>query len=317
MTCPSCAGEISDSGRCQHCSFDVPVEWLTSTRMSMAMTGAQTAGKTVLIGVMMRTFEQFLNTQHLTVLNTLGDTRKRMDETYPEIFLSGELPRGTPPAQPQPLLWSFVLGARPYCLALTDAAGEQFEQLTPDDQSFAYLGTVDLIVSIIDPLKVDSIRALLAGAGVAIPDHAGNDLEVMRKVIAARAAHTKPNHRQFLGVTLSKFDELQALRDHPDSTWRGIMNRPGAAMQRDPSFTSKYDDVGDMRLLNHELRGLLDLLHGELLVAQAGASGMSTRLFATSALGHRPTNRVSPAGVSPYRVLDLIKALWSIHGIQG
>lgn len=285
--------------------------------MSMAMTGAQTAGKTVLIGVMMRAFEHFLNTQHLTVLTPLGNTKARMEETYPKIFLSGELPGGTPPAQPEPLLWSFSLGGRPYCLALTDAAGEQFEKLTPDDKSFAYLGTVDLIVSIIDPLKVDSIRALLAGAGVSIPTHSGNDLEVMRKVIAARAAHAKPGHAQYLGVTLSKFDELQGLRSHPDNMWRGIMNRPGSAMQRDLSFTSKYDNLQDMMLLQHELRGLLGQLHGDLLVALAEGSGMAPRLFATSALGHRPAGRVHPAGVSPYRVLDLIKALWSIHGIRG
>ncbi|MBK7624418.1 MAG: hypothetical protein IPJ14_17605 [Kineosporiaceae bacterium] len=283
--------------------------------MSMAMTGAQTAGKTVLIGVMMRTFEHFLNHRHHTVLKPLHDTRERMDLTYPKIFLTGELPGGTPPVQPKPLLWSFQLRGRPICLALTDAAGEQFERLTPDDPTFAYLGAVDLLVSIVDPLKVPSIVAVLAGAGVSIPSHAGNDVDVLQKVLAARLAHARPDRAQYLGIALSKFDELQALRNHPDVNWRTIMNRPGAAMQRDPSFTSLFDDPRDSSLLQHELTGLLEHLHGGLLMALAADSGMAPRLFATAALGHRPTDRVHPAGVSPYRVLDLIKALWTIHGI--
>ena len=319
VTCPRCTAEIKSAGACPSCAFDVPKEWFTSTRMSMAVTGARTVGKTVLIATMIHVLREFLETRHHTFLTPLADTGERFERYSRKLFEARQMLEPTPPAQQepvQPLMWSFSLGGVSRCLSLVDAAGEDFERLDPSDASFAYLGDVDLVLSLIDPLKVHEIAALLGGS-VSIPSHSGDDVEVLRSVLTARRDHAREGRQQHLGIVLSKFDELQRLRCVDAPPWQSIMSRPGAAMQRDPSLASSFDDFADYRLLQAELTSLLTLLHGGRLVSAAEQSGIGHRLFATSALGHRPTDRVNPAGISPYRVLDPVKALWSIHGVTG
>ncbi len=312
MTCPRCAAPVSAAGRCA-CGFDVPAEWLTDIRCSIAVTGARSAGKSILIGVMMRHFRQFLEQIHHTFLVGLGDTDERFEENYENhLYGSKGIIPPTPPDLPEPLLWTFTLGGRRFCLSLTDAAGESFERLTPEEKDFAYLGTVDMICCLIDPLKVPGVRAIVRDTGIPLPAEAGNDLQVMQRVIQARATHAVPGHTPILALTISKFDVLQGLKSVEHDQWRSIMGRPGAAMQRDPSFVTPWADPEDRLLLHQELRSMLPALGAHLVETAANDSGLPYYLYAVSALGRPPANDgFSPAGISPYRVLDPLKTLLS------
>ena len=311
--CPRCYQQVARSGGCPNCRFDVPVEWLTSMQLAIAITGARTAGKSVLIGVMMDQFEYFLGQQHQSFLTPLGSTKERFHQKYRvPLFEQRNLLRPTPPArdeQLEPLLWSFEYGEQAVCLSIIDAAGEDFESLAPSDARFRYLGFSDLIVAMVDPLKVPGVAAVLEGV-VTVPRGSGHDLEVMRSVLAARAAHRQQGGPdQVLGIVLSKFDVLQRMRDLSASPWQSIFNRPGSTLQRDPSMVSAFDNRNDADLLQHELNGLLGQLGASMLLTAASDAQIPYRLFATSALGAEPNAAtIGRGGIVPFRVLDVLQA---------
>ena len=317
--CPRCCQVAASPGACPACQFDIPPEWLVDRTISIAMTGARSAGKSVLIGVMMDQFEHFLGVMHKTLLQPLGTTQERFERIYRQpLYAQRLLLKPTPPFEQEvvePLMWSFGINGVRYCLALTDAAGEDFESLAPGDARFAYLGSVDLIVSLIDPLKVPGVAAILEGV-VNSPVGAGSDLTVLRQVLAAIKAHRHAESGpQYLALTLSKFDVLQHMRGVQAMPWQSIMNRPGAAMQRDPSLAAPFENSADSDLLQAELAGLLAVMGAELLLFSAREAAIPWRLFATSALGMSPTSEaVHRGGISPFRVLDLLKAALAIKG---
>lgn len=311
--CPRCYTSVSSSGKCPSCGFDVPVEWLTSTQFAMAITGARTAGKSVLIGVMMDQFEYFMEHRHRSFLTALGHTKDRFDQLYREpLYEQRNLLKPTPPAEKQPiepLLWSFEYGGQRICLSIIDAAGEDFEALAPTDSRFRYLGFVDLIAALVDPLKVPGVSAVLEGV-VTVPRGSGHDIEVLRAVLAARTAHREQGGPdQVLGIVLSKFDVLQRMRELQASPWQAVFNRPGSTLQRDPSMVAAFDNWQDAELLRLELEGLLELLGAGLLRTAAEEAQIPYRLFATSALGAEPdASTIGRGGIVPFRVLDVLQA---------
>ena len=313
VICPTCCVPIRSPGICGSCGFDVPRQWFDEHRLSLAMTGARYTGKSVLIAVMMQQFRYFLEQRHNTFLEPLGSTNETFVEFYVNpLYTNKETLKSTPNAITKPivpLLWSFRYGEERFCLALYDAAGEDFERLAPSDPAFTYLAHVDLIASLIDPLKVDGISAVLDGE-VTVPAGASDDLTVMRHVLTARAAHAgSSSPRPALAIVLSKFDVVQALRVLPATPWQSIMNRPGSAMQRDPSFVSLTEDNRESDLLHAELESLLAIMGARLLLAAAKESGLPSRLFAVSALGIPPRSEaVHPGGITPFRVIEILKA---------
>jgi len=313
MLCPRCYQPVASSGSCPSCGFDVPVEWLTCTQFSIAITGARTAGKSVLIGVMMDQFEYFLGEQHQSFLTPLGGTQERFEAKYRRpLFEQRNLLPPTPPVRDErlePLLWGFRYGDQSVCLSIIDAAGEDFEALAPSEPQFRYLGFADFIVAMVDPLKVPGVAAVLEGV-VTVPHGSGHDLEVLRAVLAARNAHRQEGGPdQVLGIVLSKFDVLQRMRELSATPWQSVFNRPGATLQRDPSMVSPFYNWQDGELLQQELRGLIHLLGASMLLTAAGESQIPYRLFATSALGSEPNaSTVGRGGIVPFRVLDVLQA---------
>ena len=313
MACPRCYQAISSGGTCPSCRFDVPAEWTSSVQLAIAITGARTAGKSVLIGVMMDQFEYFLHERHQSFLTPLGGTRDRFEHKYRRpLFEQRNLLPPTPPVRDErlePMLWSFRYGGQRVCLSIVDAAGEDFEVLAPTEPQFRYLGFSDLIVALVDPLKVPGVAAVLEGA-VTVPHGSGHDLEVLRAVLAARNAHRQEGGPdQVLGIVLSKFDVLQRMRELSASPWQSIFNRPGSTLQRDPSMVAPFENRQDVDLLQHELHGLLGQLGATMLLAAAEESQIPSRLFATSALGSEPNaSTVGRGGIVPFRVLDVLQA---------
>lgn len=316
--CPRCYAPIAGAGPCPACGLDVPAEWLTDVQLSLAVTGARTAGKSVLIGVMMDQLEYYLATQD-SFLTPLGSTKERFHEKYrvPLLQQRNLLP-ATPPADQEgiePLLWEFDHQGVKYCLSITDAAGEDFERLAPDDARFRYLGFVDFIVTLVDPLKVPGVSAVLDGV-VTVPRQSGDDLHVLQSVLRAREAQRSGGGPdQVLAVVLSKFDVLQRLRHLSSPRWQAIFNRPGSPMQRDPSMVAGFDNDGDGDLLDAELHSLLEELGARRVVAAARQAQLPHRLFAISALGSEPdAQSVGSGGITPFRVLDVLLAALAKKG---
>ncbi len=313
--CPTCCRSITGPGICGNCGYDVPRQWLEETTLSIALTGARSAGKSILIAVMMEQFRYFLEQRHHTFLEPLGDTEGWFLDTYVKpLYGEGSMLKPTPKEPVIPLMWSFRYGNQRVCLALYDAAGEHFETLAPNDEGFAYLGNVDLLVSMIDPLKIEGIRAILDGQ-VTVPTGAGNDLSVLRLLLRARAAHAQRDKRQALAIVLSKFDVIQDLRHMNAAPWQSVMNRPGSAMMRDPSFVSLGEDAAETTRLEEELRSLLHAMKSHLLLSAANEAHIPHRLFAVSALGRPPSSgAVHRVGITPFRVIDILKSGLAFKG---
>lgn len=339
VCCPTCFEPASSAGPCGTCGFGVPLEWLAATdRISIAMTGARSSGKSVLIAVLVTQLEEFLSRHHGTYLRPVGDVGQMSPEIAREAppwfsSLGGRFAqnylvplyhqRGLLPGtarleegRVEPLIWSFRVGDRTCCLSLIDAAGEDFQELEPTDQRFNYLGKVDVLVTLVDPLKVPQIRSALAGI-INFPAGAGDDLNVLRRVLEARSQHlAAESSHQTLAVVLSKFDVLHQLKDIQAKPFDDIMLRPGAAMRRDPSMSTPLYDEEDGRLLDAELRGLLEFLQGVGLLNAVAQSRMPARLFATAALGVVPgTDSLGRGGMNPFRVLDFVKDVLTRRGV--
>lgn len=339
VSCPICFAPVSTAGPCSECGFEVATEWLTANdRVSIAMTGARSSGKSVLIAVMITQLETFLSQHHGTYLRPVGDSGHMSPDIAREVpswfdSLGGRFAqnylvplyhqRGLLPgtarleeSRAEPMIWSFRIGDRTCCLSLTDAAGEDFQQLDPMDQRFNYLGRVDVVVTLIDPVKVPQIRAALAGI-INFPDGAGDDLNVLRRVLEARNAHLSDRSaQQELAVVISKFDVLHQLKDIQAKPFDDLMRRPGSAMRRDPSMNRGTYDNEDGLLLDAELRGLLGYMQGLPLLNAVNNSGMSARLFATAALGVVPgTDSLGRGGMNPFRVLDVINGVLTRRGV--
>lgn len=321
ILCPRCYHQIGQPGQCSNCSVSVPAEWFQNVQLAIAVTGARTAGKSVLIGVMMDQFEYFL-ANNGSFLTPLASTKERFHEKYRAPLLhQRNLLGATPPADQEsiePLLWDFTYNGVRFCLSVIDAAGEDFERLAPTDDRFRYLGFVDAIVTLVDPLKVPGVAAVLEGV-VTLPENSGNDINVLRQVLLARnEQRSGGGPEQLLAVVLSKFDVLQRLRDVRISKWQSVFNRPGSAMQRDPSMETGIDLHREQRLLHEELVGLLDRMNAGLVLAAAREANLPYRLFAVSALGAEPdAQAVDPVGIVPFRVLDPLRALLMKKGTSG
>lgn len=311
--CPRCYAQISSAGPCPKCGFFVPPQWLEQVQLAIAITGARTVGKSVLIGVMMDQFRYFLQERHESFLIELGTTAERFQAKYRNpLFVERSLLQPTPRAEREPIepmMWSFSYAGQQVCLSIIDAAGEDFQLVSPGDPIFRYLGYSDVIMSLIDPLKVPGVSAVLEDV-VSVPASSGDDLNVLRLVLAARQFHRgSDSPDQVLAIALSKFDVLQRLREVSAAPWQSIMNRPGSTLQRDPSMTSQYENRRDADLLHAELESLLPQLGAQLVLSAAKNSGLPYRLFATSALGSEPNaSTVGRGGIIPFRVLDVLQA---------
>lgn len=317
--CPRCYRPVAEPGSCGNCGVHVPPEWFTSIQLAIAITGARTAGKSVLIGVMMDQFEHFLS-KHGWFLTPLGSTQERFHNKYRVPLLQQRnLLGATPPADQEsiePLMWDFNYQGVRYCLSIIDAAGEDFERLAPTDERFRYLGFVDVITTLVDPLKVPGVAAVLEGI-VTLPENSGDDVNVLRQVLRARGMQrAQGGPEQLLAVVLSKFDVLQRLRDVRVDKWQSVFNRPGAAMQRDPSMSTEADLDQEQRLLHAELVGLLERLNAHMVMSAAQEAQLPYRLFAVSALGSEPdAQSVGSGGIVPFRVLDVLRASLAKKGV--
>lgn len=326
--CPRCTRDVRGPGACDNCQFEVPLEWLTDEQVSIALTGARQSGKTVLIAVMMVQLKDYLEKRHKSFLNPLGDTATHFQEIYMEpLYVQRSLPGSTPVATTAnpltPMLWRLSINGTRYTLCLIDAAGEDFQDRPPQDELFSYLGMVDLVVSLIDPLKVPGVTAILQDL-VPLPLDGGDDIQVMQRVLQAIAAHKRAEPKlQGLAITFNKFDALQLLATKEAAPWQSIMNRPGSTMQRDPSTLRNNGtggmeaDIVDGDLLNSEMHSLMSALGLELIETAVAESGMPALYFVASALGMHPTTEtVAHGGISPFRVMDIPKALFRLKGVH-
>lgn len=315
--CPTCSEPMREA--CPHCHYALLDGWRNGHAVCIAMNGARATGKSVFIAVVVKQLQR-LALQMGTVMQ-FGDARTR--DTFTEVYekplyVERGLMAPTPAAitdnsyQREPLVFNLgMVQGRVRFLVLRDVAGEEMERPPAQAGHLQFLAHADGIFFMFDPLAVPNIREKLVDLIPAQLQVGGDPLIVLGN-LQRLVGRSSPR----VGVILSKFDALHALRGVDDVQWSGIMSNTGAAFLRDPSEDQAAYDVGDGLLLHEEVKSLLDRLGGGGVVRsmenpQTGVPIMH-QFFAVSALGESPDGRrLNAHGIAPFRCLDPVK--WILH----
>jgi hypothetical protein len=314
ILCPRC-GTMTDKEICGHCHTPLPGGWWGVHTTCVAMAGARVTGKSVYVGVLKPQLEQLLAPLRGVVGFEDEDSEQRYQEKYLRpLFESRQMPRHTAPAALDPLgplvLTLGTIGDRRRALVIHDVAGEDLEVGRLDPAVFGFFGRADAVLFLFDPLRVDSVAAVLRGQIPPPGTRGGNPLSVLQNLIRLMKPTGGGRIQTPLAVVLSKFDALHALADNRHHELGLVMRQTGAAIRRDPSLYPAFDRA-ESDLLDAEVRSLLDRLDAGSVLNQVAAEFANHRYFAVSALGHPGSDDLqSSLGIAPFRCTDPIK--WAL-----
>ena len=321
VNCAKC--KVPAAQACPQCHHVLLPGWYESETVCLAMNGARATGKSLYIAVVVKQLQQ-LAIMLGTTFSAANDITRDVYSTVYErpLFVERGLMKPTPRAetgdtyQRDPLIFSLgvVKGKRQFVI-IRDVAGEEMEAPPAQPGHLSFLARADGIFFMFDPLAVPDIRSRLVDLVPAQQFTGGDPLIVLGNLL--RLVGTAAPR---LGVVLSKFDALQALRLVDDESWRLIMSNAGAAFLRDPSQQSPAYDHDDGELLHAEVASLLYKLGaGEVVLTlenpHAGQK-IPYRFFAVSALGESPDgDQLNSRGIAPFRCLDPVKWVLDSVGI--
>lgn len=306
---------------CPICHYELPPKWRWGQATCLAMAGARYTGKTVYIAVMVKQLERRLDQMGMVLdyANVETQTRYRKEYEAP-LFEERGLMRATPSSrlegsqQHDPLIfhigkWQNV----PQYLVIRDVAGEDLEDPNVGGTPWQFFSAADAVLFMFDPMRVQEVKAILAGLVPTNQSTGGDPRDVLRTVLRLMGGGSPR-----LAIVLSKFDALQAMRRVATHSWGQVMSHAGAAFSRDPGLVrGRYNDV-DGRLLDAEVRSLLAKLDAASMLNTVAASGreLGTRYFAVSALGDSPQGqRLNASGISPFRCMDPVRWVLSERGV--
>ncbi len=308
---------------CPYCHFALLPEWRESTTVSIALAGARATGKSIYLAILVKQLEQMVD--HAGSSLKFGDENsRRVYENYyekPLFETRGIMPptvaAGTQGAyQRDPIILSLgvLRGGRTF-LVIRDVAGEDLENPADDRTYLGYFGRADAVLFMFDPSAVTEVRELLKDYLPTQLNEVGNPDRVLENMLRLIGPSQVP-----IGMVLSKFDTMQALRDVQDAQWRRVMSNPGAAFTRDPGIFADGYDRADGDLLHQEVRSLLHLLHAQRFVNSLASphdgAPRNYRFFTVSALGDAAQgDKLHPRGIAPFRCLDPMRWVLSNRGL--
>lgn len=330
--CRVCAGPTREV--CPECHYRLADEWRSGVTLCLALAGARATGKSVYIGVLVKLMQTVLAERLGTQVDAADPrTLELYQGAYERVLFEQRnlLPattsiRAGTAQQREPLVWRLgMVRGRRHFIVIRDVAGEDLESPSGLDARLRFFRNADGVLFLFDPLAVEEVRHALQGR---VPEqlHRGGDPATVLGSVLSLVGDRRPR----IGIALSKFDAMHALRDVEGAGLTKVMSNSGAAFlrespdealwrARDPQHLQPRDD-SDGRLLHLEIRSLLQRLNAVTMInaLENPASGVpiNHRFFAVSALGESPDGeRLNPRGISPFRCLDpltwLLDALWS------
>ncbi|KRB75803.1 hypothetical protein ASE01_12130 [Nocardioides sp. Root190] len=318
-TCGKCKLHTTTEA-CPYCRYEIPALWRQSRVTTIAMAGARTTGKSLLVATGVMQLHLLAERQWHSAVEPLGSTAARFRAIYEEPLLEQRrlMPatdgmNSATSAGREPLMFRMTQRINgevlPRILVLKDVAGEDLENSAVNRQQFSFLSRANAVFLMVDPLKVAEIRAVLADAIPSAQALGGDPLVVLNLVLGHMTGHIPGAMTDIpVALVLSKFDVMQRLRDVSNPRWSGIMSRAGSPLVRDPGLATPVWDAHDGDLLHEEVRTLLIELGVPLIEATLKDRTRHHRYFAASALGESPDDKmINPRGIAPFRVLDAFK----------
>ena len=316
VTCQRCSGPMAEC--CPHCHQFLPADWRTGSATCIALAGARATGKSIFVGVAVKLLELFARAHQTTVSFVDGASREVYTDIYetPLYERRGIIPP-TPRAnladsyQRQPIILGLGnLNGRRRFLVLRDVAGEDLENRVDGAQHLGFFAHASTVLFLFDPTRVPEVSNQLQDL-IPAPLHSGGDPGVVLENLNRLIGPGRPR----LAVVLSKFDTMQALTRVADTELSRLMANAGAAFMRDPGVSMRGYDEEDGRLLDLEVRSLLQRLNAGHIVSavERPHSGrpLDHRFFVVSALG-APTEgeQLHDHGIASFRCLDPLR--WAL-----
>ena len=309
-----------------------------NTELSIVLVGAKQSGKTTYVQALLNYLEQQLSNAMDAKLipqdsaDSLAKTR--LNEMH-KFVRTGVLPPATrsarqfmntppesepDPADPtKPIKLKFYNGGNLAVskISLLDVAGEDMDSLETMKYYEQQLVSADLIIFLMDPLQLKTVRVALSGSP--LPPEGTDPFHVMGNLVnILQNAGTARNPRQKIAVTLSKFDSFEKVSTSAGSPIFGTI-RKGMQITRDPNANSgNVYNVVDGNLVQDEILAIL----GRLSVApfanlvKNSFDPSAWKFFVVSSLGHAThASTMDSAGITSFRVSDPIR--WTLGGLLG
>lgn len=301
--------------------------------LSVVLVGAKQSGKTTFVQALLNYFDQQLSQSFAAKLMPMDESdpiAKTRLEDMATFVKTGILPKATRSAKEflsagpdapkdsadpsKSLNFKFYNGGDvPLSnIRMIDVAGEDMDALETMKYYEAALLKADLIIFLMDPLQLESVRVSLAGTP--LPPK-GTDpffvLENLSQILTGSNEQRNPSQK--IAVTMSKFDSFQQVSDLKSSALAGVI-QPGMQITRDPNSNAPYlYNEMDGRLVEAELLAILDRLNTApftSLVKNTFNQGQY-RYFALSSLGHAThAEKMDDAGITSFRVSDAVR--WAL-----
>jgi hypothetical protein len=306
--CPHCEADTTVRV-CPHCHHRLPTQFGRVPSKLVAVVGARDSGKTVMITVLMRELNHSAGKRlGAGVWGADEETRLVFADRYERhLYVDGELhePTRTVAAERSglrpPLVFSFATEGkglrrqRRTLLSFFDTAGEDLRSQESVELNTRYLRSADAVLLVLDPLQLPGgwERAGMAGppATVGVVD-AFQVLEKITDLLQSGGRRLKI--KKPLSVAFSKMDLF----------WDGL--KPQSALRQPEPHVAGFNATDGADVHVEVARLLQDWEGGQKIEHFLRSNYKRSHYFGFSALGDRPTadNRVSSAGIQPYRVVD-------------
>jgi hypothetical protein len=308
---------------CPRCGYLLPYNIERARKITIAIIGDVSSGKSLYIAVLLHLLEQALfvrRHQQFKFACLTPEARERYENEYGRpLFQNYRVPQPNPRAANtthQPLIYEVALRDAPdlpveyFNLLFYDTSGEDYVIESRQVRYASYLFQADAIMFMLDPLSVPAIRqhlpqnpALRYGT-VSTPGH---PLDSFSKIIQplSREGMSRSFRKRPLAIVLSKADVLKKVR-------------PGGQQYSFLSHAPDHRnglDLADIQRVDEEVRCLLadcDLERFMETVAFHQPSLFSSVLYsAVSAIGQTPDANGQVTAITPLRCLDPF--LWALH----
>lgn len=301
--------------------------------LNVVLIGAKQSGKTTYVQALLNYFDQQLSQTFSAKLLPIDDTDEIAIQRLKDMHTfvrTGRLPDATRSAQQfinsspdapkdpsdptQSLNFKFFNGGNVPLAAirLLDVAGEDMDKLATMKYYQDALLRADLIIFLMDPLQLETVRVALAGTP--LPPKGTdpfNVLENLTKILTESPEQRNP--KQKIAITLSKFDAFEEVSYTENSNLFGVIQK-GMQVTRDPNSNANYLYNGvDGALLELEILSILERLDNRPLISlvqNAFGPGVA-HYFVVSSLGHSThAEKMDRAGITSLRISDPIR--WAL-----
>jgi hypothetical protein len=310
--CPTC-GRTTQKRICPVCHHELQHDAGMVDEKIIAIIGARSAGKSSYIAALVRRLRSEVGMNFGTSLTAANEhTRLRYRQDFEEpLFRDHRVLEATPPAGLEartktPLVFRLTFNtgrrrSRVASLVLFDTAGEDMQSLDAMSTEARYICHADALIFLLDPLQIDTVRALLPAANLPVRDPSAEPLHIVERLreLYERSGGLRPGQKidRPVAFTLSKIDTLYPIID------------PGSALFRTGEHFG-YLNLRDVETVHTEIYNYLQAWSGPAFNNTVSSNFRVFRYFGVSALGQAP-ERGSIQTIASLRVED--PALWLLY----